>query len=378
MITGLDKAVRQGLQLGNIGGVMTQRQAELKTLFRIQKGLPQSLKAPFEVRVFLWQFVMAWKAAGYKADEVFLEKQRKALQKFNAIDMGALEAAAGESRPAQALVGPSNRQEAAATTGGPDVQSIIPRHWPRYQHWRHKNRHRQQKSAPGARKAQKPAPKQSAPPPSTTKHTQDQQLGTAITPEPLKSAQKMQPQRLVYSKGAEADSSFAMDVDEGEDEKEDEESEEEEEKYEDKDEENEDEVEVEENEKDEEDMIEEDELQVAKKQRAKPTRSDRKMVPPCVWCTRLGRTCWQQTKGISACHECGIQKLKCEQPGVRENRSVPQHPARKVNQAKGVKSKMVISDSDDGNDGVLQSNHGRVKEAKVPTMCYSRRIHNVY
>ncbi|KAM6497839.1 hypothetical protein JOM56_005787 [Amanita muscaria] len=83
ILTRLDNGVRQGLQSGTIGDVMAAQDAELKQLFKVEKTLPASGKGPFQVNIFLWPFIVAWRKAGKKADDAFVQTQRKALQIFD-------------------------------------------------------------------------------------------------------------------------------------------------------------------------------------------------------------------------------------------------------------------------------------------------------
>ncbi|KAM6493519.1 hypothetical protein JOM56_011653 [Amanita muscaria] len=343
ILTRLDNGVRQGLQSGTIGDVMAAQDAELKQLFKVEKTLPASGKGPFQVNIFLWPFIVAWRKAGKKADDAFVQTQRKALQIFDKQAPQAPQAPhAPPPPPPPATSAPVPPPATSAPAPPPPTWAPAPAQLAQrkvtvepYPHPRQK-RLRLITPAPPRSAPAPTKPKRSRPPAPKAKktagvsklrpkgRTQERPVELSIAGTDADEEDEVEVVRKGKGPG-KFDSDDQMQIDE------------------------EVEHEQEQAEQEEEEEGEEEDMKLAQP-RPKPTRSDKEMVPPCIRCTKLKRTCWQQLRGISACYDCGSQKLKCVRPEIGQDSSAPA-PTRpqKENQPsrrKSQKSKRVITDSE--------------------------------
>ncbi|KAM6490265.1 hypothetical protein JOM56_014242 [Amanita muscaria] len=278
-INELDRAIRAGLTSGNIAEVMKEK---TRNLFILQPTLPEELQNVYEEPAFLWGFCVEWKKAGKNLDPKFMLEQQKAMQNF-------------EQFTASRLAGSGLGKD------GGEGTSIV--HGP----------NRDARPEDGKRLALSPAPlalanqssrhqltdESSEVPLSRIKRCAPSGLSAPVRPAPLR--RRLQTRRPAQAQ-AEAPApaaqlNNAMDISDDD-------------VYVDE----EDTVGDEQGEDDDTDhrhKTDKDEL----KRRNRPIRGSKLMKIPCINCTKLGRECWEQMRGKTACYRCGRQKLRCDKPG---------------------------------------------------------------
>ncbi|KAF8958981.1 hypothetical protein BDZ97DRAFT_1923292 [Flammula alnicola] len=303
IIQDVDNAIRQGLTSGNIEQAMKAQKANLRWLFDTKKSadLSAEVQEAYKAHVFLWGFVVAWKGAGKKADNAFIATQRAQLVCFDTAGQAppASHSAPPPPRPASptrqtvTAVGPV----LAAPTGAPTPLS------PRLA----------TPTAPSPRLATPTAPSPCA----VTSRPARPAAGAGVgrTPGGRDSAgpgpgpapasrnrgqerdgRKGKRKARAESEGEEANGRAklprkvkATPVEEEEDEEMDVDDEAEEE--------------------------EEEPRPAASKSRPPPRIGSKMMERECDRCKKGGFECWEQARGISACHHCGTQRVACTWDG---------------------------------------------------------------
>ncbi|KIL56226.1 hypothetical protein M378DRAFT_17268 [Amanita muscaria Koide BX008] len=119
-------ALSFSISASNIREVMKQQKAEIKNIFDLEDSLSDEHKAPFRIKIFLWEFLMKWLTAGRKVDDSFVQEQCKAM---HTLDKQAGPVALAQKAPvdgAKGGLGPAHERKWRITLGPPLITPVPP------------------------------------------------------------------------------------------------------------------------------------------------------------------------------------------------------------------------------------------------------------
>ncbi|KAF8952669.1 hypothetical protein BDZ97DRAFT_1930444 [Flammula alnicola] len=311
-IQDIDNAIRQGLTSGNIEQVM-KAQRPTCAGFSTSGRLPTSPRSARSLQgpCVLWGFVVAWKGASKKADNAFIETQRAQLVRFDT--EGQALPSARSARPAPRAPLPSRRTVTpvapvlpvpmvAPTPLSPRLATPTPPS-PRADTSRPARPPAGTPEAPGAGVGRTPGGRDSAVP--ERDRGKGKRKARADSEGEEANARVKLPRKAKVTPVEEEDEE--MDVD------------------------------------DEAEEEEEEPRPVGKKPRLPPRQGSKMMERACDRCIKGRFECWEQARGITACHRCGVQRVACTFDGISKK-------GKKKNDPIVIDTSSSQEDDDDDND----------------------------